>query len=48
VNRLVTGIYANGDAGRDPDRELSLELSRLRQSALAYSRYVARSLEELR
>jgi hypothetical protein len=45
VNRLVTNIYAGGNTRRDLRAELSLELSRLKQRAQAYSNYVARSLE---
>lgn len=47
VNRLVTSIYAGGSTHRDSGTELSLELSRLKQLAQAYSNYVARSLETL-
>ncbi len=47
VNRLVTNIYASGNAYRDAAPELSLELAHLKQVAQGYSNYVARSLEKL-
>lgn len=48
VNRLVTNIYAGGNTNQDSGTELSLELSRLKQMAEAYSNYVARASETLR